>query len=82
MKWAQSVKEESKRNSRFVCMGCRQESLLLGGYDIQWGEQQRDTKNLKRKTRGGGWGNNMVTGAKDTCPLLYSLPFLMESFGH
>lgn len=36
MKWESSVKDGRKRNSRFVCLGCCQESLVLGGYNIWW----------------------------------------------
>lgn len=36
MKWVSFVKDERKRNSRCVCMGCFYESLVLGGRIIWW----------------------------------------------
>lgn len=49
MKWAHSVQKGRKRNGRLVCMGCCQESMVLGVQYVVSSSQ--DSKGTKRAWR-------------------------------
>lgn len=58
MKWESFVKNWRKWNSRFVCLGCGQESLGLGEHSVWWAgirtvkEHEEPGEKKKKKKKG------------------------------